>query len=558
MKLSLFAASLLSLSSALSFSGYSSADTVAGGESRATQSVVTSLGLIPKPNQLQVSEGAFELSAKATIGFTAGAKTEAEKLAHSLRPATGFELPLVSSTSADIVLVLDSQLADDLGEEGYQLHIDQQIQLRAATAAGLFYATQSLRQLLPAEIFATTEQALIWQLPKLKISDKPRFGWRGMHLDVSRHFMPKADVMKFIDTLSNLKINRLHWHLTDDQGWRIEIKKYPKLTEIGAWREKTKVGHQREKPHQYDGKPHGGFYTQDDIREIVAFAAERHITIVPEIDMPGHMQAAIAAYPELGVRDAWAEGETQIGPRTEWGVSPYILNAEETTVQFAQDVIAEVIELFPSEFIHIGGDEAIKRQWNASPRIQQLIKERGLHDEHELQSWFIKKMDDFIVAKGRRMIGWDEITEGGLAPNAAVMWWRSKAKNVVMAAADKGHDIVVANSKNLYFDKYQGPKDSEPLAIGGKIYLSVVYKYDPTIGLTPKQASHILGYQGQLWREYIPTTKHLEYMAFPRASALAEGTWSAAGDRNYQSYLARLPKQEQRWKHAEVNFRAQP
>ncbi len=517
---------------------------------------VSQLGLIPQPAMISLAQGNFQLTVDTTISFSFGAKTEADYLAEALRPATGFPFNLVAD-EADIHLQLDKQLASSLGEEGYLIEVGQRILLRAATDRGLFYAAQTLRQLLPPEIFSLKKQDIIWKIPALKISDQPRFGWRGIHLDVSRHFMPKADVLKFINSISSLKINTLHWHLSDDQGWRVEIKKYPKLTEIGAWREKTLVGHLRDKPRRYDGERHGGFYTQDDIHEIIAFAAEHHITVVPEIDMPGHMQAAIAAYPQLGVRDAWADDETCIDLRTEWGISYYILNMEESTVQFAKDVIAEVIELFPAEFIHIGGDEAIKKQWQASPRTQELIKLRGLDDEQQLQSWFIRQIDDFIVSKGRRMIGWDEITEGGLAPNAAIMWWRSEAKQAVMDAIDNGHDVVAAIASHLYFDKYQGSEATEPLAIGGQIFLDRVYGYDPGTGLTPEQSRHILGYQGQLWSEYITTTRHLEYMAFPRASALAEGAWIAAVDRNFESYLRRLRIQEFRWKQAGVNFRAQ-
>ena len=533
--------------------------TVKASVAEGNDKIIKDLGLIPQPLNVTISAGKVSFTQSSSICFIdKKAKPAAEMLAQKLRPATGYKWNVSQTLSASkslsnqaCSLVFNLTANDTLGKEGYQLSIDSNVVITAPTSAGLFYGAQTFRQLLPTQIYANQKQIIDWQVPRVNITDQPRFSWRGMHLDVSRHFMPKADVLKFIDTLSTLKINTLHWHLTDDQGWRIEIKKYPKLTEVGAWREKTKIGHMRDKPHQYDGKPHGGFYTQTDIKEIVAYAQARHITIVPEIDMPGHMQAAIAAYPELGVT-----GE-KIGPRTEWGISSYILNAEESTVQFTKDVIAEVIELFPSQFIHIGGDEAVKKQWQTSPRIQALIKERGLHDEHELQSWFIKHMDDFIVSKGRRMIGWDEITEGGLAPNAAIMWWRGKGKKAVMAAVSKGHDVVVASSSNLYFDKYQGPKESEPLAIGGKVYLNKVYNFDPTKGLTPAQQKHILGYQGQLWREYIPTTEHLEYMAFPRVSALAEGGWLSGKQRNYESYLSRLAKQERRWHAAGIHYRPQ-
>ena len=367
--------------------------------------------------------------------------------------------------------------------------------------------------------------------------------------------------MRFIDTMASLKFNTLHWHLTEDQGWRIEIKKYPKLTEVGAWREKTVVGHirdYREKkiPYEYDGVRHGGFYTQEAIREVVAYAAERQITIVPEIDMPGHMQAAIAAYPELGCTT------NQLPVKAEWGICKNILNPEESTVQFCKDVLTEVMELFPSEFIHIGGDEAKKDQWEASERIQQLREERGLKDMHEMQSWFIRQIDDFLVANGRRLIGWDEIAEGGLAENAAVMWWRGKAGQthgleIAKKAAQDGHDIVVAANGSLYFDYYQSKdKKNEPLAIGGFLPLETVYHFEPVIeGLDEATAAHILGAQGQIWTEYIPDMKHAEYMAFPRACALAEQAWLPAKQKNFSDFMERMKKQEQRFSAAGINFK---
>jgi hexosaminidase len=439
-----------------------------------------------------------------------------------------------------------------LGKEGYELRITNYAHISAPTGAGLFYGVQTFRQLLPPEIYSQDVVSRVWKTPAVEIRDTPRFGWRGLMLDVGRYFMPKEDVLKFIDTMSTLKFNTFHWHLTDDQGWRIEIRKYPKLTEFGAWREESVAGHLRDKPLKYDGKRHGGFYTQDDIREVVAYAAERHITIVPEIDMPGHMQAAIAAYPELGCTT------NRLPVKVEWGVNKNILNPEESTVQFCKDVLTEVMELFPSEFIHIGGDEAPKDQWETSDRIQQLREERGLKDMHEMQSWFIKQIDDFLVANGRRLIGWDEIAEGGLAENAAVMWWRGKKglPTALRAAAD-GHDIVVASTSHLYFDYYQSKdKASEPLAIGGFLPLEKVYGFDPIIkGLDASAAKHVLGAQGQIWTEYIPDMKHAEYMAFPRACALAELVWLPPEQKDYAGFLERMKEQEQRFDVAGVNYR---
>ena len=512
---------------------------------------VSSLAVIPQPVEMKETGGEWELKKNAVIAFAdVGARPSAELLAAQLRPATGFRLPVESGLKGDIVF----QTLEDgsLGQEGYELLVTDYVSIKAPEASGLFYGSQTLRQLLPPEIYSAEKVSKAWKAPAVEIRDVPRFGWRGLMLDVGRYFMPKEDVMKFIDTMSTLKFNTFHWHLTEDQGWRIEIKKYPKLTEVGAWRDETISGHFRDKPRKYDGKRHGGFYTQDDIREVVAYAAERHITIVPEIDMPGHMQAAIAAYPELGCTT------NKLPVKIEWGVNLNILNPEESTVQFCKDVLTEVMELFPSEFIHIGGDEARKTQWEKSERIQQLREERGLKDMHEMQSWFIKQIDDFLAANGRRLIGWDEIAEGGLAENAAVMWWRGKKglPTALQAAAD-GHDIVVAATSHLYFDYYQSKdKKNEPLAIGGFLPLETVYNFEPIIkGLDKNAASHVLGAQGQLWTEYMPNMKHVEYMAFPRACALAELVWLPKGQKNYDSFLERMKIQEQRFDAAGVNYK---
>ncbi|VGO21908.1 Beta-hexosaminidase [Pontiella sulfatireligans] len=507
--------------------------------------------LIPLPLEMKETGKTFELKSAATISYAdAAARPTAELLAAQLRPSTGFRLPVKAGAAGDIVF----QTLEDSGNgaESYELCVKQYVQISASSSAGLFYGAQTLRQLLPPEIYSTEKVSRDWNVPTVAIKDVPRFGWRGLMLDVGRHFMPKEDVLKFIDTMSTLKFNTFHWHLTEDQGWRIEIKKYPKLTEVGAWRKETVAGHLRAKPRKYDGKRHGGFYTQDDIREVVAYAAERHITIVPEIDMPGHMQAAIAAYPELGCTS------NQLPVKVEWGVNPNILNPEESTVQFCKDVLTEVMELFPSEFIHVGGDEARKNQWEASERIQQLREERGLKDMHEMQSWFIKQIDDFLVANGRRLIGWDEIAEGGLAENAAVMWWRGKKglPAALQAAAD-GHDIVVAATSYLYFDYYQSKdKKNEPLSIGGFLPLGKVYGFEPILeGMDETTASHILGAQGQVWTEYIPNMKQAEYMAFPRACALAELAWLPKEQKNYEHFLERMKVQEQRFDEAGVNYR---
>ncbi len=443
-----------------------------------------------------------------------------------LAPATGFTLELTTSVKPGeqaIELRLDES-PSTLGAEGYELEVtSERIAIVALRPAGLFYGIQSLRQLLPVAVFSPTKvDDVTWDVPRVKITDSPRFGWRGLLLDPARNFIAKADLLRFIDVMALHKFNSLQLHLTDDQGWRIEIKKYPRLTEVGAWRRETLVGHARNRPRRFDGKRHGGFYSQDDIREIVKYAADRYIRIVPEIEMPGHATAAISAYPYLGV---FPEKQKDLEPKTYWGVHPDIFAPCPRTIAFLQDVLAEVMELFPSEYIHIGGDEAVKTQWKASEEVQAMIREKGLKGEDELQSWFVEQMDAFLTQHGRRLIGWDEILEGGLAPGATVMSWRGEQGGI--AAANAGHDVVMAPTAYTYLDYYQGPPKSEPLAIGGNLPLSKVYSYDPIPeAIAPDKAKHVLGVQGQLWGEYIATPERLDYMAYPRAAALAEVGWS--------------------------------
>ena len=388
-------------------------------------------------------------------------------------------------------------------------------------------------------------------MPCVEITDHPRFGWRGLLVDPARHFLPKQDLLRFLDVMAWHKLNRLQIHLTDDQGWRIEIKKYPRLTQVGAWRDETLIGHGRDKPPRYDGKRHGGFYSQDDIREIVRYAADRHITVVPEIEMPGHARSAISAYPFLGV---FPDRQAEIKPWTRWGVSEDILAPRPETIVFCKDVLTEVMELFPSRHIHIGGDEAVKTQWKASPEIQRMIQERGLKDETELQAWFTRQIDAFLTKHGRQLVGWDEILDGGLAPGAVVMSWRGERGGI--AAAQSGHDVIMAPTTHTYFDYYQGPQESEPLGIGGHIPLKQVYDYEAVpAALTREQAKHVLGAQAQLWSEYIPDANHLQYMAFPRACALSEVLWSPAANRDYDLFVLRLQQHLERLQAAGVNYR---
>ena len=519
------------------------------------QTDVAAVSIIPQPAQLMMRTGRFTLTPRTTIWATRGTATLGKELARYLEPATGFDLAVrTTGTPAGnrIVLRIDETLTR-LGNEGYLLNVSPGlVTIRAPKHAGIFYGIQSLRQILPVEIYREAPVAgVAWTAPALSIEDSPRFQWRGMHLDVSRHFMPKEFVKKFIDLLAIHKMNSFHWHLTEDQGWRIEIRKYPRLTELGAWRKQTLVGpNERDSAKRvYDGKRHGGFYTQDDVREIVAYAESRFINVVPEIEMPGHAQAAITAYPRLG------NTGRQLEVRDYWGVSEHILNAEDSTIAFMQDVLGEVLTLFPSRFIHIGGDEAVKTEWKASPRIQARIRELGLKDEHELQSWFIRKMDTYLTQRGRRLIGWDEILEGGLAPNATVMSWRGIDGG--LAAARQGHDVVMAPNRNVYFDYYQSlDKASEPLAIGGFIPLDSVYAYEPVPAeLEPQFVKHVLGAQGQLWTEYMKDPKQVEYMAFPRASALAEVVWTPKARRNLADFSLRLKTHLLRLGILDVNYR---
>ena len=514
-----------------------------------------SFSVIPRPVRLEAGSGVFTLTAATAIVVDEPVRPQGRQLAAMLRRATGFDLAVRTGSTpggSHIALRRQPSLAASLGDEGYRLTASRRaITITAAAPAGVFYGMQTLRQLLPPAIFDDARVGGVrWQVPAVTIEDRPRFTWRGAHLDVSRHFQPKEFVKKYIDLLALHKMNRFHWHLTDDQGWRVEIRKYPKLTAVAAWRKETIVGPHREGPDApMDGRRHGGFYTQDEIREVVAYAADRFITVVPEIEMPGHSQAVVAAYPELGSTTEPAE------PRTRWGVSPFLLNADDSTIAFMQDVLAEVIELFPSLWIHVGGDEAVKTQWRTNARIQARIKELGLANEDELQSWFITRMDQFLTSRGRRLIGWDEILEGGLAPNATVMSWRGIGGAI--EAAREGHDAVLAPTSHTYFDYYQSADTTaEPLAIGGFLPLERVYTWEPMPeGLEPEYRRHVLGVQGQVWTEYLPDPTRVEYMAYPRLTALAEVAWTPSDLREMEDFRGRLAVHLDRLRALDVGFR---
>lgn len=501
--------------------------------------------IVPLPLSVQSMAGEFVLDSKVALAPDKTSRPAALWTKKYLEPALGWELPIGKGSRT----IAFQKVSKDwtLGDEGYRLAVTPTgIKIQAKTDAGMFYGVQSLRQLLPANILRNGTQTDKWVIPACTIEDSPRFGWRGSHLDVARHFMPKSFVLKFIDQLAFHKMNRFHWHLTDDQGWRIEIKKYPLLTMVGAWRKDSTIVYS---PRSMTGKPHGGFYTQDDIREVVAYAAARHITVVPEIEMPGHAQAAIAAYPELG------NAKEPLEVWTNWGVTTHVFNVNDGTINFLKDVLTEVMALFPSQFIHVGGDECPKDEWKASPEAQARMKALGLKDEHELQSWFIRQFDAFLTEKGRRLIGWSEILEGGLAPGAALMVWLGD--NGALEAVRSGHDVVMAQG-TTYYDAYQSAdRTREPHAIGGNTDLEKAYNYEPIRpGMTPEQAKHVLGVQCQLWSEYFPDPMKVEYMAFPRLSAMSEIGWTKQSQRNFADFEGRMKAAHySRLDAMDINFR---
>lgn len=410
----------------------------------------------------------------------------------------------------------------EVAELGYQINIDDNIVVSRRSQEGTFYAINSLLQMI---VDKDDKKAM----KKCFVNDAPRFGWRGLHLDVSRHFFSVEEVKHFIDLMALYKFNKFHWHLTDDQGWRIEIKKYPKLTSVGGFRDSTVIGHFSDSPRKYDTEAYGGFYTQEDVKEVVAYAASKFIDVVPEIEMPGHSRAALAAYPEYS-----CNGELQEVPGL-WGIFDDIYCSKTESIDFMKDILSEVLDLFPSEYIHIGGDEAPKVRWKECNDCQKVIKDNKLKDEHELQSYFIRQIDEFLTAKNRKLIGWDEILEGGLSPNAAVMSWRGESGGI--EAAKQGHYVVMSPTTYCYFDYYQSSHDIEPLAIGGYLPLEKVYRYNPVPKeLTEEQQKYILGGQANLWTEYMGTMDHVEYMAFPRALALIQSLWCVSKPK-YEDFL---------------------
>jgi hexosaminidase len=483
--------------------------------------------LIPAPRNIVWKQpGRSRLGAETRLEAGPGTEGVARWLRATVGAATGLPFPERGDSPSRIAL----RVEPGLPAESYRLSVDGPgILIEGGGAAGVFWGAQTLRQLLGPDAFrrAPVRPGREWDLPEVTVEDSPRFRWRGLMLDVARHFMPKEGVLRYLDLMAAHKLNVFHFHLTDDQGWRVEIRKYPRLTEIGSWRARTKFGH-RASP-LWEEKPHGGYYTQDDIREIVAYAAERHITVVPEIDVPGHSQAAIAAYPELGNTDvitASVEGGTALTVWDNWGISPNVLAPTDNTLRFYEGVLEEVLELFPSEFVHIGGDECPKEQWRSSPAAQARIEELGLAGEDGLQAWFIGHFDRWLTARGRRLIGWDEILEGGLAAGAAVSSWRGYAGGVTAARA--GHDVVMCPEQQVYLDHRQDAGADEPVPIGFVRTLEDVFRFEPVPPeLTPEEARHVLGTQANLWTEAMEDPARVDYQAFPRLAAFAEVAWSA-------------------------------
>lgn len=497
------------------------------------------IAIVPYPNHLEAGRGTYRVTDRPV---TCDSRTDER----TQRAVVGFAARLATVTGGtNPVTVADEMPAsgirfvtdESLPAEGYELNVDGEgIEVRASQFPGFLYALQSLGQLLPAAVYGTEPAPdAAWEVPCVKIADAPRFAYRGMHLDVARHFFSVDEVKRYIDVMAIHKLNTLHWHLTDDQGWRIEIKRYPELTAVGSIRKATVV---RKEWGTYDGTPYGGFYTQDEIRDVVKYAADRGVTVIPEIDLPGHMLAALTAYPELGCTG----GPYEVWGR--WGVADDVLcPGREKTFEFLEGVLTEVMELFPSEYIHIGGDECPKVRWEKCPRCQAKIRQLGLKDdgehtaEHYLQSYVTDRIGKFLAQHGRRIIGWDEILEGRAPSDAVVMSWRGSEGGI--AAAKLGHDVIMTPNSHFYFDYYQSlDTDAEPFGIGGYIPMEQVYSYDPAFPeLTPEQQKHILGVQANLWTEYVLNDEHLEYMLLPRLAALSEVQWCQPETKDWNRFI---------------------
>ncbi|MBN8663496.1 MAG: beta-N-acetylhexosaminidase [Chitinophagales bacterium] len=507
------------------------------------------VNIIPQPAAMTVGKGSFTITPKTKIVFAgSGLENAADFLNAYLKQFYGFTLQTSTDSKYDHNIVLNYDKMEYPIPGAYNMDVTKKhVYIGGDNATGVFYGVQSLIQLLPVQ------KSSQLKIKEVSIQDKPRFAYRGLHLDVGRHFFPVAFIKQYIDYIALHKMNTFHWHLTEDQGWRIEIKKYPKLTEVGGFRNGTIIDRYPGKGN--DGIRYGGYYTQEEIKEVVAYAAARHITVVPEIELPGHSSAAIAAYPELS---CFPNENTKVAPKTSWsgpttgkqvqqawGVFEDVFCPSEFTFNFLQDVLDEVMALFPSTYIHIGGDECPKEAWKRSAFCQELIREKGLKDEHGLQSYFIQRIEKYLNSKGRQIIGWDEILEGGLAPNATVMSWRGEAGGI--EAAKQNHNVIMTPGGWCYFDHSQNkPEDS--VTIGGYTPVDKVYSYEPVPKeLTGDKAKYVLGAQANVWTEYMKNTNKIEYMIFPRLSALSEVLWSPKEQRNWSSFEKRLGTQQKRY-----------
>jgi hexosaminidase len=523
-------------------------------------SAQTKVTIVPKPVSMEMHAGNFHFNSATNIIADKGAEHEIRMLNFYLKTLYGFTLPVRNKVSANNGSQIVFKLLKNNGrKDAYNLEVSaNKIIISSSSNEGLFYGMQTLLQLLPET--NTESVSAGFEIPELLIKDYPRFQYRGMHLDVGRHFFDVNFVKKYIDYLAYFKYNTFHWHLTEDQGWRIEIKKYPLLTSVGGYRNGTITGHAPGTGN--DSLHYGGFYTQEQIKDVVKYAQDRFITIIPEIEMPGHASAAIAAYPQLS---CFPDESTKISPRTPWagtrdgkqvqqtwGVFEDIFCPSEYTFKFLENVLDEVMALFPSKYIHIGGDEAPKTNWKRSAFCQQLIKDKNLKDEHGLQSYFIQRIEKYLNSKGRKIIGWDEILEGGLAPNATVMSWRGEEGGI--AAAQQHHDVIMTPGKYVYLDHAQ-MKNSDSLTIGGYLPLDTVYNYEPVPKeLKASEAHYILGAQANVWTEYMANTDKVEYMIFPRMSALSEVLWSPKGSRDFERFSTELPDLYKRYQLWDANY----
>ncbi|MDX1645604.1 MAG: beta-N-acetylhexosaminidase [Longimicrobiales bacterium] len=511
--------------------------------------------IVPEPVDVRPASGTYRLSAATGITLADPEDGElarvADVWAEPYRRGTGLPLP-VGDASEGIHLAVDPG-ASEVGPEGYRLEVASSgISIVGSDHAGVFYGLQSLAQLLPPglEPGDATVPAEGVAVDAVTVLDEPRFSYRGMHLDVARHFFDVEFVKRYIDLMARYKLNRFHWHLTEDQGWRIEIDAFPRLTEVGAWRDETHVGHGRE-PFRGDGRRHGGYYTKEEIREVVTYAADRHVMVIPEIEMPGHATAALASYPELACTD----GPFEVA-RT-WGVFEDIFCPYEETFDFLETVLDEVVELFPGEYVHVGGDETPTSRWEESDYVRGLMFRQGLNDVEQVHGWFLRRIANHLAERGKRVIGWDEIleTSRSLPPNVTVMSWRGTVGGI--EASRRGHDVVMTPTSHVYFDYYQSEdQEGEPLAIGGFLPLDTVYAFEPVPGpLRERDESRIIGAQANVWTEYMKTPDQVEYMVFPRMLALAEVVWTPRNGKNFRDFRRRLDWHLRRLDAMDVRYR---